>query len=185
MNKLKIQEVIVVEGKHDKEKILKCVDADVIMSSGTHMSAEFLTLCKRMNEDRGIIVFTDPDGPGEMIRRRIIETVGSCKHASLHVLQTKKKQKVGIEHADCDDIVEVLSTCSTFALNNESLTLHEFQSLGLSGASDSALRRDLLSEAFRFPKSNAKSCLKYLNMLNTTKADCLMVLKESNYENNR
>ncbi|WP_331836585.1 hypothetical protein [Erysipelothrix piscisicarius] len=48
MNKLKIQEVIVVEGKHDKEKILKCVDADVIMSSGTHMSADFLALCKKI-----------------------------------------------------------------------------------------------------------------------------------------
>lgn len=185
MNKLKIQEVIVVEGKHDKEKILKCVEADVIMSNGTHMSSDFLALCKKMNEERGIIVFTDPDGPGEMIRRRIIEEVGSCKHASLHILQTKKKQKVGIEHADIADIIDALNACSTFVLNNQSLTLSDFQTLGLSGAKDSAMRRDLLSEAFRFPKSNAKSCLKYLNMLNITKADCLMVLKESNYEDNR
>ncbi|WP_159635016.1 ribonuclease M5 [Erysipelothrix anatis] len=180
MKKQRIKEVIVVEGKHDREKILKCIDADIITSSGTHMSQEFLELCKKMHAYRGLIVFTDPDGPGEMIRRRIIETVGTTKHASLHVLQTKKKQKVGIEHADCEDILEALTKAATFDIYNESMTWGEFIDCGLSGLPDSQLKRETLSEALHFPKSNAKTTFKYLNMMNIDVATCRTILKESN-----
>ncbi|WP_240915968.1 ribonuclease M5 [Erysipelothrix sp. HDW6C] len=179
MKKQKIQEVIVVEGKHDREKLLQCIDADIITSSGTHMSQEFLALCRQFHKERGLIVFTDPDGPGEMIRRRIIEEVGTTKHASLHVLQTKKKQKVGIEHADCEDIVSALQEAATFDVATESLSWHEFVDLGLTGGSNAQMRRDWLSESFKFPKSNAKTTFKYLNMMNKTVADCQAALKES------
>lgn len=169
MKKLKIEEVIVVEGKHDYERLAQCVDADVIVSNGRNLSKQFLDLCDRLNQTRGIIVFTDPDGPGEAIRRRIIEKVGTCKHASLHTIQAKKKQKVGIEHADFEDIVSALEDCATFSTKSQSIEYHEFVDLGLSGGSGSQEKRDQLSERFRFPRSNSKTCFKYLNMLGITK----------------
>ncbi len=179
MIKPKIREVIVVEGKHDQEKILKCVDANVIISNGTHCSKEFLDMCKTLQEERGLIVFTDPDGPGEYIRRKIIEHVGTTKHASLHILQTKKKQKVGIEHADVEDILEALENVGTFDIEQETLTWHEFIDLGLTGNPLATQRRDRLSEVYRFPKSNAKTTFKYLNMLGITYDACRTTLKES------
>lgn len=179
MIKPKIKEVIVVEGKHDQEKILKCVDADVIISNGTHCSKDFLALCKELNEQRGLIVFTDPDGPGEFIRRKIIDAVGSTKHASLHIIQTKKKQKVGIEHADVSDILEALENVATFDTQRQSLSWGEFVDLGLTGNPLATLRRDYLSEAYRYPKANAKTSFKYLNMLGISYQECLNTLKES------
>lgn len=185
MEKLSIREVIVVEGIHDKERLEKCVNAQIICSQGTHMSMDFLDMCKRLNERQGIIVFTDPDGPGEFIRRRIIEIVGTCKHASLHVLQSKKKQKVGIEHADLDDLQHALSHAATFDEASSSLSMSSFRELGLNGQKDSAQKRDQLSEHFHFPKCNAKTCFKYLNMLGIDKSSCEQVLKERIYEDNR
>lgn len=179
MIKPKIKEVIVVEGKHDQEKILKCVDASVIISNGTHCSKEFLEMCKTLQAQRGLIVFTDPDGPGEYIRRKIIEHVGTTKHASLHILQSKKKQKVGIEHADIEDILEALENVGTFDTESQSLSWSEFVELGLTGNPLATIRRDRLSEAFRFPKSNAKTTFKYLNMLGITFDESHNTLKES------
>lgn len=176
MSKTQIREVIVVEGKHDLQQISKYVDADIIYSNGMHISKEFLDLCKRLNESQGIIVFTDPDGPGEKIRKRIMKHVGTCKHATLHIIQTKKNQKVGIEHADGEDIVQALLECATLGESLNSLTLTQFNELGLSGGSQSQFKRDLLSESFRIPKSNAKTTLKYLNMLGKTQSDCQAIL---------
>lgn len=177
MEKLKVSEVIVVEGIHDKQKIESCVIADIIVSSGTHISEDFLTLCETMNKTRGIIVFTDPDGPGEMIRRRIIERVGTCKHASLHVYQSKHKQKVGIEHAPCDVIVEALKACAVFDVERKSISRDAFNAFGLSGRLDSQERRDMLSEHFKFPRSNAKRAHQFLNMLGITEEEVSEVLE--------
>ena len=162
---MKIQEVIVVEGKHDSSKIKSCVEADVIISNGTHVSKSFLEQCKKLNESRGIIVFTDPDGPGEWIRRKIMDYVGDCEHASLDVQQVKNKGKVGIEHATCLMIQTALENRSSFVEDRVTITQEEFRSLLLSGEDKSQERRDLLASEFSFPKSNAKSTLKYLNMM--------------------
>ncbi|NLL75132.1 MAG: ribonuclease M5 [Erysipelothrix sp.] len=178
MKKLKIEEVIVVEGKHDMERLAHCVEADVIVSNGRNVSKQFLDLCDRLNKTRGIIVFTDPDGPGEAIRRRIIEHVGTCKHASLSTVQAKKKQKVGIEHADTQDILDALNACAHYAVEKISMKYNEFIDLGLSGGKGSQEKRDRLSEHFSFPRSNAKTCFKYLNMLGISKGECAVIVED-------
>lgn len=185
MSKTHIKEVIVVEGKHDLQRLRQFVDAQIIYSNGMHISNEFLDLCDRFNKAQGIIIFTDPDGPGERIRRRIVERVGTCKHASLNIIQTKKKQKVGIEHADGEDIVQALLKSATLGESLNTLSLTQFNELGLSGGPQSQFYRDLLSEAFSFPSSNAKTCLKYLNMLGKTEEECSAILGGANNENNR
>lgn len=180
---MKIQEVIVVEGKHDASKIKACVEADILISNGTHVSNSFLEQCKKLNSTRGIIVFTDPDGPGEWIRRKIIDYVGDCEHASLDVQQVKNKGKVGIEHATCDMIQTALKKRSTFVQDRQSIEPDEFRELGLSGQAFSQEKRDLVASGFSFPKSNAKSTLKYLNMMGITYKEVLEYL-EVNYGNN-
>lgn len=165
---MKIKEVIVVEGKHDASKIKSCVDADILISNGTHVSKYFLEQCKKLNESRGIIVFTDPDGPGEWIRRKIMEYVGDCEHASLDVQQVKNKGKVGIEHATCEMVQKALENKSSFVENRVTITQEEFRGLGLSGEEGSQEKRDSLASNFYFPKSNAKSTFKYLNMMGIT-----------------
>lgn len=185
MKKLKIKEVIVVEGKHDADKIKSCVEADVVLTQGTHLSKRTLSLLKDINEKQGIIVFSDPDGPGEMIRTKIIDAIGTCKHASLSLKQSKSKSKVGIEHASCEDIIEALKKVASFNVNKTSLSQKDFLDLGLNGQSDSQKRRDVISTYFNIPRTNAKRCYKYLNMLGKTKEEIEMILKERYIGNNR
>lgn len=185
MKKLSIQEAIVVEGKHDGDKIKSCVDAHIIYTQGTHLSLKTLALIKQTNKTQGVIVFTDPDGPGEMIRTRIIEVVGTCKHASLSLKQSKSKRKVGIEHASCEDIVEALKEVATFDVQKTTLSQEDFFALGLSGQKDSQERRDFLSEKLNIPHTNAKRCFKYLNMMGKTKEELEDLLKERYIGNNR
>lgn len=185
MEKIKIQETIVVEGKHDADKIKSCVAAEIVLTQGTHLSQKTLNLLKALNKRQGIIVFTDPDGPGEMIRTKIIEAVGTCKHASLSLKQSKAKSKVGIEHASCEDIIEALKKVATFDVNEVSISQQDFFDLGLSGQNDSQKRRDFISATLNIPRTNAKRCYKYLNMLGKTKDEIETILKERYLGNNR
>ncbi|HZJ87427.1 MAG TPA: ribonuclease M5 [Erysipelothrix sp.] len=185
MEKLVIQETIVVEGKHDVDKIKTCVKADVLTTSGTHLSLRTLELIKQANNNRGVIVFTDPDAPGEMIRTKIIEAIGECKHASLSLSQSKAKGKVGIEHASCEDIIHALKSVATLNPNQKTLSRQEFMDLGLSGQKDSQEKRDALSSYLNIPKTNAKRAFKYLNMMGYNKKKIEDILKELASGNDR
>lgn len=184
MKKQKIKEVIVVEGKHDYAKIKSCIEADVIVTNGTHLSQKVLEEIKELNQKQGVIVFTDPDGPGEQIRTKIIQYVGTTKHASLNTKQTKTRNKVGIEHANCIDIIEALDKCATFDVSCETLSWIEFMELGLSGNKDSQEKRNFISTKLSIPMMNAKRCYKYMNMLGLSKEDCASLLEEYGDGNN-
>ena len=66
--KLKIQEIIVVEGKDDTKRIQEVVEADTIETIGSAINDEILTRIEHAQEIRGVIVFTYPDFSGEKIR---------------------------------------------------------------------------------------------------------------------
>mgnify|MGYP002346825615 CR=1 FL=1 len=174
-----IQEVIIVEGKHDMERLLRLFDVDVLYSSGTHLSAAFLQRCQELNAKQGIIVFTDPDGPGEYIRRTIREAVGVCKHASLSLKQSKRHGKVGIEHATDEDLIEALKEANYLDTRQSTISWDDFLELGLSGHPMSQAKRDVLMEAYHLPRSNAKTCFKYLNMIGKNVSDVLETLEGS------
>lgn len=80
---VKIKEVIVVEGRDDTAKVKQAVDADTIETNGSAIDNAILQQIKHAKEKRGVIIFTDPDYPGERIRRIIDERVPGCKHAFL------------------------------------------------------------------------------------------------------
>ena len=69
MDKMKIREVIVVEGKDDTKRINMAVNADTLETRGSAISDETLEQIEELQEKRGVIVFTDPDFSGEKIRK--------------------------------------------------------------------------------------------------------------------
>lgn len=178
---MKIQEVIVVEGKNDREKILTCVSADVLITNGLHLSKDSLRLLKTMHQQRGLILFTDPDFPGRQIRERVESYVGPCKHAHIAAKDGREGSKVGIEHASCQVIIESLKKAQAYPQEKKavpSLSYSDFIDLGLTGNEDSQERRNDLAHALGFPESNAKTCYKYLKMLEITKESCEKILGE-------
>lgn len=179
---MKINEVIVVEGINDQKRISQAVEAETLSTSGTHVSKEFLTFLKEIHKQRGIIVFTDPDSPGAMIRRKITEEIPDCKHASLSHKQARNSKKVGIEHASLEDIQEALKDVITFSSSSAlSLLWQDFVDLKLTGYANSQQLRDSVCAHFKLPYCNGKTCFKYLNMLHLSKEDVM----EAFYETNR
>ena len=65
-----IQQVIVVEGKSDIARVRQAVDADLIATGGYALRSAVIQDIRAAYEKRGIIILTDPDGPGEKIRSR-------------------------------------------------------------------------------------------------------------------
>ena len=77
----KIKEVIVVEGKDDTKQVQRAVLADTFETNGSALSKKALEQIKKLQQSRGVIVFTDPDFNGERLRKLIGQNVPGVKHA--------------------------------------------------------------------------------------------------------
>ena len=81
MSMKKIKEVIVVEGRHDTERLRKYFDCDTIETGGTSLGQDVIDRIIEAKKTRGVIVFTDPDSPGNRIRHAVNQSVEGCKNA--------------------------------------------------------------------------------------------------------
>ena len=161
-------DIIVVEGIHDVSKIKSVYpNANCIITNGREISLETIECIKRLSINNDIIVFTDPDSPGEKIRNIIASAVPNCKHAFLRKKDciSNNNKKVGIEHASKEAIIEALSNVYNNNSNNETITNQDLFNLGLNGNKDSAILRDKISNYLNIGKPNCKTFLKRLNLL--------------------
>ena len=98
----KIKEVIVVEGKDDTKQVQRAVLADTFETNGSALSKKALEQIKKLQQSRGVIVFTDPDFNGERLRKLIDQNVPGVKHAFIRRDQgvpTEAHGSLGVEHA--------------------------------------------------------------------------------------
>lgn len=173
--------VIVVEGVHDQIKILSVYpDAKVVITNGSEISQATLEFIKSLSLTHEIIIFTDPDTPGEKIRNKIIEYIPNAKHAFLRKKDaiSKNKRKVGIEHASKECIVESLSCIYSDEGKENTIFLQDIYTLGLMGMPNSSYLRDAISNKLNIGKPNAKTFLKRLNMLQIKKEELEKLCQE-------
>lgn len=168
---MKIKEVIVVEGRDDTAKIKSAVDADTIETNGSAIDDNILDQIKHAQELRGVVIFTDPDFPGERIRHIVAQHVPGCKHAFLPKDRARAKydKGIGIEHATKEDIKTALS--AVYELVDEKqgeITKQDLIDYGLIGGPRSAHLRKELGITLRIGKTNGKQLLKRLNMFHIT-----------------
>lgn len=173
-----INEVIVVEGKNDTNVLKSYLDCDTIETHGTDVNKETLAFIKQAQEKRGVIIFTDPDAPGEKIRSIINDHIKGCKNAFIEKDKAKTIKKVGIEHASKEDIIEALHHLMTFQEVQETLSYEEFIAFGFTGKTESSKLREKLGIKLFIGKPNAKTLFKRLNMLQLTKKEIEDYLKE-------
>lgn len=175
---MKIKEVIVVEGKNDTNVLKSHFDCDTIETHGTHLSEATLKLIEETNKTRGVIIFTDPDSPGEKIRMTINQRINGCKNAFVAKEKSRTSKKVGIEHADRETLEIALNQVVTFDKNVQSdLTMNDFFELGLTGGSESKDLRKKLTTKLGIGESNAKTLLKRCKMLEMNKEDIKKFIK--------
>ena len=105
---MKIKETIVVEGYHDKQALLKIVEANILVTQGSYLSEKTLKVIEEAHKENGVIVFTDPDTPGKKIRQMIQDRIPDVKHVHLMQKDARDKHKVGVEHASKDVLIKEL-----------------------------------------------------------------------------
>ncbi|MFQ3546552.1 ribonuclease M5 [Halobacillus rhizosphaerae] len=178
---MKIKEVIVVEGKDDTARIRQAVDAYTIETNGSAVNDEIIEQIRHAAEKRGVIIFTDPDYPGERIRHIVSQCVPGCKHAFLpkHLARAKKDKGIGIEHASSQDIIEALS--AVYELTDrveDEITKSELLHYGLIGGPQASSRREKLGIELHIGKTNGKQLLRRLNMFQITRRQLNEVMNQ-------
>ncbi len=183
---MRIKEIIVVEGKHDTQKLQSCIECDTLETCGCRLTKERIELIRQLQKKRGVIIFTDPDVPGEKIRNAINTQVPGCKNAFIEKRLAKTSKKVGVEHAKPQDIKDALSHLMTYEVQvSETLSLKEFHALGLNGRNNSAQLREMLGNTLFIGKCNAKTLWKRLNMLGLSVKEVEHLLISMNHNQSR
>ena len=181
---LSISQAIIVEGKYDKIKLSSIVDSLIIEVGGFGIfkDKEKCELIKSLAEKSGIIVLTDSDSAGEMIRNYINDIVknGQIYNAFLPEIKGREKRKtkdsaegfLGVEGVDKNTIIEALNKCGISYTDTEpnksSITAYDLYRLGLRGGENSTLLRNALLRHYKLPtKISKNNIIKILSQYTT------------------
>ncbi len=161
---MKIKEIIVVEGRDDARAVKSAVSAEIIITHGFGMTGETLRRIAFARNQRGVIVFTDPDHAGERIRKRINDRIPGCKNAYLTRQDAVKGDDIGIENAGAESIVGALTrACGVTDTATPCFTRLHLVKHRLSGVADAAARREALGRILGIGYANAKQLVNRLN----------------------
>ena len=182
---VKIKEAIVVEGRYDKNTLSQIVDATILETKGFGLfkDKQQLALLRQIAQKRGLIVFTDSDGAGFVIRNHIKSAIQGkyLKHAYIPDIPGKERRKaapgkegkLGVEGMTPDIILDALRRAGATvegetAQPARNITKQDFMALGLSGGpNSSALRLALLKKLDMPEHMSANAMLQALNLLYT------------------
>lgn len=166
--------VIVVEGLHDKIRIESIYpNANIVITNGSEVSKTTIKMIQALSKTNEIIIFTDPDSPGERIRNLIASAIPTALHAFLRKKDSisSNGKKVGIEHASKEAIIESLAHLYSNNVIEDTITLQDMYDLGLIGFSNSSRLRESIANQYNIGRPNAKTFLKRVNMLQIKKED--------------
>ena len=183
---IKIKQAIVVEGRYDKNTLSQIVDAPIIETNGFGIMKDKANLAflRRVAENRGLIVFTDSDGAGFVIRNFLKSAIDPAYllHAYIPDIYGKEKRKsapgkegkLGVEGMTRQVILDALRRCGA-SFEDEaasafscSITKQDLMEMGLSGGKDSSFLRKKLLKKLDLPEHmSANALLQALNLLYT------------------
>lgn len=179
MEKLKIREAIIVEGRDDTIAVNRAVDGLTIETHGFGIKKETWQLIEKASREQGIIVFTDPDYSGEEIRRRITAKFPEAGQAFLSRRQATKKGDIGIENAEPEDIIDALKKAHCTIKERENIFCEAdlFQA-GLTGREDSRQRREELGRILGIGYGNGRALLNKLNKFSISRENFAEAVKQ-------
>ena len=175
------KEVIIVEGRDDTRRLKEVFgEVETFETGGSALDGEKLEQIKHLHEKRGIIVFTDPDFPGQQIRQKIIDHVPGCKHAYLDKKDAlpKSGKGLGVEHASASAIRQALeNTMRPISGQNHGITQSFLVDHHLVGHVTSKKKRETLAQELGIGYVNGKQLMKRLNLFGISKEQVLRVLE--------
>lgn len=180
---VKIKEAILVEGRYDKNTLSQIVEAPILETGGFGIfkDKKQMALLRTVAEKRGLIVFTDSDGAGFVIRNHIKSAIPGkfLKHAYIPDIMGKERRKaapgkegkLGVEGMKPDVILEALRRAGATiegedAPSSYQITKQDMMALGLSGGADASAKRLKLLKKLDLPEHmSANAMLQTLNLL--------------------
>ena len=183
---LRIKEAIVVEGRYDKNTLSQLVDTIIVETAGfgVFQNSEKLALFRRLAAERGLIILTDPDGAGFVIRNFLKGSIPpeQVKHAYVPDLLGKERRKrtpgtegkLGVEGMRPQVLEQALRRAGATFLDEDEpplrpgrpITKADLVTLGLSGGVNSAARRETLLRKLELPAHlSPNAMLEVLNVL--------------------
>lgn len=195
---IRVKEAIVVEGRYDKHKLSALVDGLILTTEGFGIfhDAEKRDYLRRLAEERGLIILTDSDGAGFLIRGRLASWLPpeSVKHAYVPDLFGKERRKaapgkegkLGVEGMELSVLRAALERAGATiderpgpgARDREKLTKADLYAFGLSGRPDSTRRRRALQRKLELPENLSPNGL--VQALNSfySREEALKLLRE-------
>lgn len=173
-DKIKLSEAVIVEGKYDKIKLSNILDAFIIETNGFAVFKDKtkLSFIKKLAKERGIIILTDSDHAGFMIRNYISSGVPKEQIKNVYIPDIfgkekrknapSKEGKLGVEGMTKEVIVETLSKAgitSSKSVCSDPVTTVDFYDLGLTGGAGSKAKRKALCKALDLPEFLSTSSL--------------------------
>ena len=177
---LKLRQAVVVEGRYDKNTLSQLIEAEIIETRGFGVmkDQQLLRLLRKVAEKRGLIILTDSDGAGFVIRNYLKGALPKeqVRHAYIPDIYGKEKRKstpgkegkLGVEGMPPEVLLEALQNAgaSFEETEREKLTKYDLYSLGYSGMPDSAKRRTELLKQLDLPEHmSTNALLDALNLL--------------------
>lgn len=181
----KIREAIVVEGRYDKNTLSQIVDAPIFETDGFGIfkNRQKMLFLRQVAEKRGLIVFTDADGAGFVIRNHIKSAIPAkyLKHAYIPDIYGKEKRKVapgkegklGVEGMKPEIIINALKSAGATiegntAPSDHAISKQDLMELGLSGGADASGKRRRLLQKMNLPEyMSANAMVQALGVLLT------------------
>ena len=184
--KPRIRETVVVEGRYDKNTVSQAVDAHILETRGFGIFSDdaLVALIRKMAETRGVIILTDSDGAGFLIRGKLKSALGAdgVRHAYIPDIAGRERRKrrassaglLGVEGMSPEVIIDALRLAGATFENGEvssfnvkqPITKADLYELGLSGGIDSSERRNAMKAKLGLPELlSANALLEVLNCL--------------------
>ena len=188
--KIKIKEAIIVEGRDDEARVKQSIDAMIIVTHGFGIKEETWTLIDKAYREKGVIIFTDPDHAGEMIRRKIEKRCPKALHANLSREKARKNKDIGVENARSEDILTAILVAKSknndtqgeilLANNSQSeipLSPEDIYALGICGGEGAKIRREKLCDKLGIGYTNAKGFIKRANDFGISKKEIMEAME--------
>lgn len=182
---VKIKEAIVVEGRYDKNALSQIVDATIFETNGFGVMNDraLISLLRQVAQKRGLIILTDSDGGGFVIRNFLKSNIDPrfVKHAYIPDIFGKERRKktsgkegkLGVEGMPPDIIIDRLRAAGATIDGDASKPVNEISKqdlmeLGLSGCKESSFLRKKLLKRLSLPEHmSANAMLQAVNLLYT------------------
>lgn len=179
-----LKEAVIVEGKYDKIKLKNFIDAEIFTTNGFGIfkAKEKVAMLRRIAEQRGLIIITDSDSAGFLIRGHLTSVINPKYVTNVFVPEIKGKEKrkpeasaqglLGVEGLSERVITDALKRAGVNIDGTaptectEKITHTDLFELGLSGGADSKQKRADLCKELQLPTGmSTNQLLSALNSL--------------------